>query len=61
MLFDKDNMPRLRTEIGLDELAPDFQLQKMLVGIRDSARKDTTSFSDSASPTNRRDIYEWDG
>ena len=57
---DYSKMPRIRTEIGLDELAPDIQLKKNIRDLRKEAKKETTSFSKSAIPVNDTDIYVWD-
>ena len=58
--FDKGKMPRIRTELGLGELAPDIQLKSNIRKLRSSAKKDTTSFSSSAIPVNKEEIYMWD-
>lgn len=60
IMFDKSKMPRIRTEIGLDELAPDIQLRENIRNLRRDAKKKTTSFSSSATPVNDIKIYQWD-
>ena len=58
--FDKGKMPRVQTELGLGELAPDLQLKKNVRSLRQNAKKKTPSFSLSAIPTTDLDIFEWD-
>lgn len=58
--FDTSKIPRIRTELGLDELAPDIQLKENIRNLRKSAKKDTTSFSSSAIVVNDENLYKWD-
>ena len=58
--FDKGKIPRVRTELGLDELAPNIQLKDNIRKLRQSAKKDTTSFTGSAIPVTDASIYVWD-
>ena len=58
--FNKKNMPRIKTEIGLDELAPDLQLKKNIRNLRQNAKKESTYFSSSATPVSDEIYYEWD-
>lgn len=58
--FDKSKMPRIRTEIGLNELAPNIQLSKNIRNLRDNARNESTEFSSSATPVTEDIYYEWD-
>lgn len=58
--FDWKKMPRIQTEIGLDELAPSFQLKKNIRNLRENAKKTNTYFKGSAIPVTRIDLYEWD-
>jgi len=58
--FEHDKIPRIRTEIGLDELAPNIQLQKNIRNLRENAKKETTEFSTSATPVTQDIYYEWD-
>ena len=58
--FDNDKMPRLRTEIGLGELAPDIQLRQNIRKLRRDAQKESTSFDSTASPVTDEMYYEWD-
>ena len=58
--FKSNSMPRIQTEIGLDELAPDIQLKKNIRELRRNAKKETTSFSSSATPIDDEQLYEWD-
>jgi len=64
--FSKSDMPRIKTEIGLDELAPDIQLRENIRKLRRDAKKETTWFLGCANPTlegvdgNSNDIYIWD-
>ena len=58
--FEHDKIPRLRTEIGLGELAPDIQLQKNIRKLRSEAKDEDTSFGSSATPVSEEIYYEWD-
>ena len=58
--FDKSKMPRIRTEIGLDELAPNIQVSKNIRKLRDKAKDSSTEFSSSATPVTEDIYYEWD-
>ena len=58
--FDSSKIPRIRTELGLDELAPDVQLKQNIRNLRKSAKTDTTSFSSSAIPVTDESTYVWD-
>lgn len=57
--FDSKKMPRIQTEIGLDELAPDIQLKENIRNLRRSAKTETTSFTNGAKPVQDYG-YEWD-
>ena len=58
--FKKDQIPRVQTEIGLGELAPDIQLKQNIRKLRQDSRKDSTAFYGSAIPINKLDVYMWD-
>lgn len=58
--FNTGKMPRIRTELGLDELSPDAQLTKNARKLRQEAKKESTWFSSSAIPVFDETIYEWD-
>ena len=58
--FDKSKIPRIQTELGLGELAPDLQLKQNIRKLRSDAKKETTSFYQSAIPINDESIYTWD-
>ena len=58
--FEHDKIPRLRTEIGLDELAPDIKLKENIRKLRRDVKKEDTSFSSSATPVTDEIYYEWD-
>ena len=58
--FDSNKIPRIRTELGLNELAPDIQLKKNIRNLRRSAKKESTYFDDSATPVTDEIYYEWD-
>ena len=60
VIFNTQSMPRIRTELGLGELAPDIQLKKGLQKLRQEAKKETTSFTSSAIPITDEIYYEWD-
>lgn len=58
--YDYSKIPRISTEIGLGELAPDFQLQKLLRELRDIAKQESTLFSGSATKITDSDVYQWE-
>jgi len=58
--FNWTNMPRIQTEIGLDELAPDLQLRENIRNLRRETKKQDTAFSSNATPINDPTLYEWD-
>ena len=60
MTFDSAKMPRIQTQIGLDELAPDIQLQKTIRKLRQKTREESTEFSSSATPVTDEMYYQWD-
>ena len=61
IVFDKKKMPRIQTEIGLDELAPDIQLKKNIRKLRQNAKEQSTYFYKSATPVSDEIYYEWEG
>ena len=58
--FDSSKIPRIQTDLGIGELAPDIQLTKNLRKLRDDTKKETTEFSSSATPISDEIYYEWD-
>lgn len=60
IVFDWKKMPRIQTEIGLDELSPDLQLKQNIRNLKSDAKRRTTSFDSSAVPITNIELYEWD-
>ena len=61
LTFSNSKMPRIQTELGLGELAPDIQMKKNIRELRKEARKETTSFDyNSAIPTDSKELYKWE-
>ena len=58
--FKSNSIPRIQTELGLGELAPDIQLKKNIRDLRREAKKETTSFHRTAVPVDEPTIYLWD-
>lgn len=58
--FDWNKMPRIQTELGLGELAPDFRLKETVRTLKRNTRNESTAFTKSAIPINDIDLYEWD-
>ena len=58
--FEHDKMPRIQTQIGLDELAPDIQLKKNIRNLRRKAKDESTFFDKGATPVTDETYYEWD-
>lgn len=58
--YDVGKIPKIQTTIGLDELAPDIQLQETLRELRQSAKKESTAFSTTAQPINTQNVYQWE-
>lgn len=59
-VYDYSKIPRLQTTIGLGELAPDLQLKKTLREIRESAKKESTLFSTTATGIEDKNLYQWE-
>ena len=60
VVFDSSKMPRVQTEIGLGELAPDIQLKQNIRNLRQNAKEESTAFSKSAIAVTDPIYYEWD-
>lgn len=60
LTFDSGKIPRIRTEIGLDELAPNIQLEQNIRKFRQSVEKESTDFTETATPVSEDIYYEWD-
>ena len=60
IVYDTSKSPRIRTELGLDELAPDIQVKENIRKLRVNAKNESTWFSSSAVPISEETIYEWD-
>lgn len=58
--FSVNQIPKIHTELGLDELSPDLQLRKQLREMRKSAKTESTLFSSSAKKIEDPDIYRWE-
>ena len=60
LTFAHNKMPRIQTEIGLDELSPDLQLKQNIRKLRANAKKESTDFTTSATPISDESLYQWD-
>lgn len=60
IMYDKSKMPRVQTELGLGELAPDIQLNRNMRELRSNAKKESTAFGGSVIVENDENIYIWD-
>ena len=58
--FDNSKMPRIQTTIGLEELDPDSRLKENIRTLRANAKKESTSFSSTATPITDEIYYEWE-
>ena len=58
--YNYKTKPVIQSELGLGELAPDLQVKKNIKKLRDSAKKSTTHFTESATPEPNQDIYSWE-
>ena len=58
--YNNSQIPRIRTELGLGEMAQEFQLKKLLKELRESAKKESTLFSGSASKVTDTEVYQWE-
>lgn len=56
----KDTIPKVRTEIGCDEIEPFLRIRKEQERLRKKARAESTYFSDTALPITDEDVYIWD-
>ena len=55
--FKTNQIPRVQTEIGLGELAPDLQLRKNIRKLRQDTKTESTAFSSTAIPINDLEVY----
>lgn len=58
--YNNGQIPRIRTELGLGEMAQEFQLQKLLRELRESAKQESTLFSGSATSVTNKEVYQWE-
>ena len=58
--YSNSQIPRIRTEIGLDEMAQEFQLQKLLRDLRENAKQESTLFSGTATKVTNKEVYQWE-
>lgn len=58
--YNKSDMPRIRTEIGCDEIEPYLRIKKEQEKLRKQTRAKSTYFGGSASPIEDEGIYIWD-
>lgn len=58
--YSNSQIPRIRTELGLGEMAQEFQLQKLLRELRETAKQESTLFSGSASQVTDKNVYQWE-
>ena len=58
--YDIKQMPRIQTEIGLDELEPFLRIKKEMQDMRNNTKKKNTNFSSTATPVQDEDVYIWD-
>ncbi len=58
--FSKKNMPKIRTEIGCDEIEPFLRIRKDQEKLRKKTRAKSTYFGSTASPVDEEGIYIWD-
>ena len=58
--YDYSKIPRIQTQLGLGEMAQEFQLKKLLREIRESAKKESTLFSGTASKITDTEVYQWE-
>lgn len=56
----KDSMPKVRTEIGCDEVEPFLRIRKEQEALRKQARAESTYFGTTADPVLDEDVYIWD-
>jgi len=58
--YKNSQIPKIQTEIGLDEIEPYLRIRKEQEALRKQARSDKTYFGRTASPIEDPDIYIWD-
>lgn len=58
--YATNQIPKIKTELGLGELAPDLLLKKQLRELRDAAKEKSTLFSSTAVPVEDPNVYQWE-
>lgn len=58
--YSNSSMPRIRTEIGCDEVEPFLRIRKEQERLRKEARSESTYFGTTATPIEDEDVYIWD-
>lgn len=58
--YKHDSMPKIRTEIGLDELEPYLRIKSDMQKLRQITKQTSTNFSSTATEVTDEDIYIWD-
>ena len=59
--YSPSKIPKIQTEIGLDELAPDILLKTQLRELRENAKKESTLFTGTATAVSAdTNIYQWE-
>lgn len=58
--YDPSDIPKTRTEIGCDELAPLLRIKKAQENLRKSTRAKSTWFSHTANPIEDEELYVWE-
>ena len=58
--YNPNQIPRIRTEIGLDELEPYLRIRKEQEALRKQTRSDKTYFARTATPVENPEIYTWE-
>lgn len=58
--FNVNQIPKLQSELGLNELEPFLRIRKEQEKLRDLTRNNTTVFSSTATPVDDEEVYIWD-
>ena len=58
--YNNSQIPRIKTEIGCDEVEPFLRIRKEQERLRKEARSESTYFGTTAEPIEDEDVYIWD-
>lgn len=58
--LSREQVPKTRMTIGLDEIAPELEAKRIMRELRESAKKESTVFSGGAKVIQDKNVYQWE-